>query len=166
MINLVGFKAIWWLLVLYGDKAILLAGIFLAIHILYVMKYKSEIYLLILVTTIGIFFDSYLHYFGVFSFQHNSHIPYWLMCLWACFATTLCHTFSFFERSKLLQFCFGGLLAPLGYITAAQFNLVEFGMSLLATYLLLAVLWGALFLIFFELKSLIISGDKGDKYIG
>jgi hypothetical protein len=153
LINVVGFNISWFGLVYWGNSFIPIAFIFLLAHLFIQSKSFRELQLILLITIIGICTDSLLQQFSFFIFIESSHIPFWLMMLWASFAATICHSLRFLSSSKLLQLLIGGLISPLSYIAGYKFMAVDFGYSMLLTYSVLALLWGCLFILFFYLKS-------------
>jgi len=157
--NIVGFNTAWFGLVYWGNSFIPISFILLLIHLHFFSKYKKEWLLILVITFIGIIVDSLLMYFAVFIFADNSHLPFWLMMLWACFSATLCHSLRFLSDSTVLQLLVGGLFAPLSYIAGYKFQAVEFGYSLIPTYFILTIIWGVLFVIFFYLKDKIINNE-------
>lgn len=151
MINILGFNAVWFGLVYFGDKFIPVAVLYILAHLIFFAKNNSEAKYLLLISIIGISTDSILHFFDVFVFVPNNHIPLWLACLWFCFSTTIYHSLRFLERTVWLQIL-AGLLAPFSYFAGNQLGAVMFGKTSLMTYIVLAITWSALFVLFFYLK--------------
>lgn len=157
IINVIGFDIAWFGLVYWGDIFIPIALIMLALHFYFVSKDKAkEFYLICTVTAIGIMVDSILQYLGVFVFPEGQMIPFWLITLWFCFASTLCHSLRFLQNSKLSQGLVGALLAPVSYIAGNEMNAVSFGLTLTTTFVILSIIWGVLMILFFSLKSYLI----------
>jgi hypothetical protein len=153
LINAIGFNFSWFGLVYWGNNFIPFALTLLVFHLIFQSKNHKELILILLISVIGISVDSLLQQFNVFIFPEPSHVPFWLMMLWASFAASICHSLSFLASSKVLQFFLGGLISPLSYIAGNKFMVVEFGYSLLITYSILALLWGGLFILFYYVKS-------------
>ena len=156
LINIIGFNLSWFGLVYWGNNFIPFAFALLIAHLFFQSKNHKELLLILIISVIGISVDSLLQQLNVFVFFNPSHIPLWLAMLWASFAATICHSLRFLESSKLLQLAVGGLVSPLSYIAGYKFMAVDFGYSILITYLILALIWGGLFVLFFYLKSKII----------
>jgi len=156
LINVIGFNLSWFGLVYWGDSFIPIAMLLLIAHLFYISKNHKELILIIIVCVIGLCVDSLLQQLNVFIFPESSHIPFWLMMLWASFAATICHSLRFLESSTLLQLVVGGGISPMSYIAGYKFMAVDFGYSMLITYSILALIWGGLFMLFFYLKSKII----------
>ena len=159
LINIIGFNLSWLGLVYWGNNFIPFALLLLVAHLFFQSKTLKELILILLITVVGVIVDSSLQQLSVFIFKEPSHIPFWLIMLWASFAATICHSLRFLASSKVLQFFLGGLISPLSYIAGHKFMVVEFGYSLPITYLILATLWGCLFMFFYYVKSKIIKVD-------
>ena len=153
ILNIIGFNVTWFGLVLWGNSFIPIALLFLIIHIFFISKVKNELLLIASITIVGILCDSVLEAFQLFIFENNHYIPFWLMTLWACFAATICHSLELLASSKLYQLLVGGLFAPLSYLAGYKLNVIDFGQSILVTYVVLSVVWAGLFLLFFYLKE-------------
>ncbi len=156
MINLIGFNVSWFGLVYWGNAFIPISLSLLLIHLYYFGHKKHELRLVLLITLLGVLVDSLLQYFTVFVFEHNTHIPLWLITLWACFAATICHSLNFLSRHKALQLLVGGLLAPLSYIAGYKLNVVNFTFSISMTYLILSIVWAVLFICFYAIKDTLV----------
>ena len=160
IINLIAFDIAWFGLVYWGNLFIPFALLMLCLHFYFVSKNRiKELYLISTVTLIGVLVDSILQYFGVFTFPEGQVMPLWLITLWFCFASTICHSLKFLQKSKLFQVLVGGLLAPVSYLAGNEMNAVSFGLSVTNTFVILSVLWGVLMLIFFALKSQLIQEE-------
>ncbi|RBW47360.1 DUF2878 domain-containing protein [Psychromonas sp. B3M02] len=159
IINMLGFNLAWFGLVYFGNIFIPVALVMLLHHFILQSKLTNEVRLVLLVTVIGASVDSFLHFIHFFDFPDSALIPFWLIVLWACFASTLCHSLSFLNKSKVSQVLVGGGFAPLSYLAGTNFNAVEFSYSWTVSYLTLAVIWGSLFLLFYYLKSIILNKE-------
>lgn len=157
--NLLGFDLAWFGLVYWGNTFIPISLLLLVAHFYFIAKVRGELLLIVVITVIGISVDSLLLKLGVFVFTNDSHIPYWLMMLWVCFSSTICHSLRFLAGSKILQLAVGALFAPLSYIAGHKFEVVEFGQSLTSTYLLLGLIWAVLFVLFFVLKDRLVKSE-------
>lgn len=162
IVNLISFNLVWFGLVYWGNAFIPVAAAFFCWHLYYTRNNDFiEIRLIFIVATIGVFIDSALHYLGVFIFTENNHLPFWLITLWLCFATTLSHSLRFLDHSKIFQGLIGAIVAPLSYMAGQQFDAVKFSLSFINTYLLLAIIWGLLMMLFFHIKDILIKTEIG-----
>lgn len=157
IINLIAFDIAWFGLVYWGNLFIPFALLMLCLHFYFVSKNRiSEFYLISTVTLIGVLVDSMLQYLGVFAFPEGQMMPLWLITLWFCFASTLCHSLKILQKSKLFQALVGALLAPISYLAGNEMNAVSFGLTVTNTFVILSVIWGLLMILFFTLKSYLI----------
>ncbi|PKG81026.1 hypothetical protein CXF85_19890 [Colwellia sp. 75C3] len=157
MFNLVVFNLAWFGLVYWGNTFIPFSLLLLSAHLYFIAKVPSELWLILSITVIGIFIDSLFQYSTVFIFANSNHIPFWLMVLWACFGATICHSLQFLAKSKVLQLLVGALFAPLSYMAGYKFEVVDFSLSPLITYLILSFIWAWLFVLFFALKDKLVN---------
>lgn len=165
LVNMIGFNFAWFGLVYWGNIFIPVALLMLAIHLLILSDNKNEAKLVLVITVIGVSIDSMLNYSNFFIFMGSGYTPFWLIVLWACFASTVSHSLSFLKHSKLLQVSVGFFIAPLSYIVAGEkFNAVDFSYPLVETYLVLGVIWALLFIVIFLLKSLILVKSSADSF--
>ncbi len=152
LVNLLGFNAAWFGLILLGNIFIPLAAIMLLLH-LYYQADKSELVLIFIVAGVGVLLDSALIYSGIFIFPDSTQLPLWLITLWFCFAATVRHSLSFLAKFKILQVLAGGVFAPLSYLAGAKFSVVYITPSFELSYLLLGCLWGPLMLLVFAISG-------------
>lgn len=159
-VNLLLFNISWFGLVLIGDSFIPVAFCWLAFHLYTVPNRRFELFLIVIISSIGILSDSVLHYFSVFQFDTSNFIPAWLMTLWLAFAATISHSIKFLNNSKIYQVLAGGLFAPLSYIAGYNFGAVSFGYPVLITYFLLSAIWAPLMVLFFYIYSMLESRER------
>lgn len=156
ILNAIGFNFLWFGLVCWGNVFSPIAICMLGAHLFFISdKRNLEITLIFIVAIIGIAVDSTLQFLGVFYFISSAYLPLWLISLWFCFGATLNHSLNFLRHFKKLQFFVGAFVAPLSYVVGYQLEAVDFGMSVLSTYLILSVIWATLMLAFFYIKSLL-----------
>ncbi|MFT6917596.1 MAG: hypothetical protein ACJA2G_000197 [Cognaticolwellia sp.] len=162
--NLVAFNVAWFGLVFIGDLFIPIAAILVGAQLWYFKSTKNEILLICSVAALGICLDLALVYSGVFIFPGTDGIPFWLITLWIVFASTIRHSLAFLANSKLLQFVVGAISAPLSYLAGAKLAVVDLGLSVGASYLLLACLWGPFMVFMFALSRWLLVKEKS--YVG
>ena len=152
LVNLLGFNAIWFGLILLGNVFIPIAVIMLLLH-LYYQADKNELVLILIVAGVGVLLDSALIYSGTFVFPGSTQLPFWLITLWLCFAATVRHSLGFLANSKILQCLIGAIFAPLSYLAGAKFSVVYITPEFELSYLLLACLWGPLMELIFAISG-------------
>lgn len=158
MANLISFNLAWLGLVLLGNVFIPVAMCWLTIHVYQQKERKKEILLLLCVASIGITVDSLLTQVGVFIFDEQFLIPFWLITLWFCFAATINHSMHFLSKHRALQVFFG-ILAPVSYLAGERFEKVEMPFGLLPTFFVLAILWMVLMLFFYAIRKRIVKQE-------
>jgi hypothetical protein len=155
LINIISFNLTWVGLVYFGNSFIPIATLFLIIHFVFLSNDKNEMRFSVFVCFIGIAVDALLKFYNIFIFQDSLYIPVWLIFLWACFSTTLCHSLRFLEKSIWMQIAVG-FIAPFSYIAGNKLGAVDFGESTFIIYIILTLIWSTLFVLFFYLKRLIV----------
>lgn len=158
ILNVIGYNIAWFGLVYWGNAFIPVALVLLLSHFLFISKLNNELMFVILIASLGCMVDFSLQSTGFFIFPTTSltplwFTPLWLIVLWFCFACTINHSLNFLSSSKWLQLIAGGIFAPLSYLAGVKLNAVDLGQSLLSTYIVLSVIWGILFIIFYRVKE-------------
>ncbi|WP_170252780.1 DUF2878 domain-containing protein [Colwellia echini] len=153
LINIIGFNASWFGLILLGQIFIPFTLFWLGLHLHRSQFIAAEIKLIVSITLIGIVVDTSLKLAGVLIFPNVFLIPLWLITLWSAFAATVAHSLQFLGRSKVLQLIIGFIFPPLSYIGGASLSSVEFGYNLTITYIILGSVWALLMVLFFVLKN-------------
>ncbi|MGB2742002.1 MAG: DUF2878 domain-containing protein [Cognaticolwellia sp.] len=153
ILNIAIFNIAWFGLVFVGNLFIPIAVILLSIQFRYFPVMKNEIQLIIFVVTIGSLLDLSLVHFGIFTFPSTQGIPFWLITLWLCFASTIRHSLAFLANSRVLQCLVGGVFAPLSYLAGANFSAVQLSPSFAVSYVILACLWAPLMILIFTVSA-------------
>lgn len=151
--NLISFNVAWFGLVFCGNLFIPVAIVLLGTQLWMSDTDKSDALLILLVAVIGVLLDFALVYAGVFTFPDTDYLPFWLITLWFCFASTIRQSLAFLANSRWFQLFVGVFLAPLSYLAGANLSVVQLAPSLGVSYLLLACLWGPLMLLIFFLST-------------
>jgi hypothetical protein len=153
LLNIIGFNISWFGLILLEERFIPVVILWIGLHFYYCKQPMAEFKLILSVTIIGIAIDSLLLFLDVFQFSNHLIIPLWLMMLWIAFAATIAHSLQFLSRCTLLQFVIGFIFPPLSYIAGESLSSMTFGFELFITYLVLAVIWSILMMLFFKLQK-------------
>lgn len=153
LFNLIAFNCSWLGLVLFGNLAIPFVFLWLISHLYACENYVAELKLILSVTVIGVCLDSLLTSLGVFRFSDSLLLPFWLIVLWSAFASTIAHSLNFLTANKKYQFIVGFIFPPFSYLAGASLSKVELGYQALTTYMILAPLWGCLFIVIYLLKN-------------
>jgi len=153
LLNMLGFNIAWIGLITQGNYFIPIAALMLFLHFKYCATCQWEVKLVALITLIGISVDSILHFVNVFIFESYLMIPAWLILLWICFATTICHSLAFLSSHRTWQVLLGLFIVPLSYRSGEILGAVQFGGAYITTHLILGVIWGGLLPLCFSLKQ-------------
>ena len=134
--NFLLFQAGWFALVLGGTygkplTGTLIAALIIAVHLLRADKSGSEIRLLLTALVTGVLFESLL--VGLHLAEYSSGLmhpglaPYWMIILWALFATTLNVSMYWVKQLKTPWVSLlGAVLAPLTYYAGERLGAVVF----------------------------------------
>lgn len=160
IVNLICFNLAWLGLIFIGNTAIAFVLLWLIITIYNSNNRYAELQLVISITLVGSLVDAIFTAYGVLMFNNSLFIPLWLVVLWAAFSATITSSLMFLSGSKLGQFIFGFVFAPLSYLAGASLSKVDLGFSVYTTYFILAPIWGCLFVSFFLIRSFIYSEEK------
>ncbi|MEQ1772429.1 MAG: DUF2878 domain-containing protein [Burkholderiales bacterium] len=113
-----------------------LAGCIVAWHIRCAARPADEIRLVALVVLIGAVWDSLLVTLGWIAYPSGTLLsgaaPYWIVALWALFATSLNVSMRWLKERRWLAALLGALCGPLSYWAAVRLGAVEFVHSLRA----------------------------------
>ncbi len=154
LLNLLCFKLLWVILVIFQNKAAIPA-IFILIMLSVCHPERKEAWKsFLLISLSGIGLDSALSMSGLFIFNKNFDlmpIPLWLLLLWFAFAMTLPYGFAFIVKSSVLIQALTGAAASFSYLIGMKLDAVEYGYSVLLTQSILLVLWAVLIPVYFHL---------------
>lgn len=159
LLNIICFNVSWFGLVFWGESFIPVTFCWIAGHLYLCRNRIAEFKLIISITLVGTLVDSLFSMFNVLNFE-NQHIPFWLITLWAAFATTIPHGLNYLAQSKALQLIAGLVFPPMSYVAGASLSTIELGYGLFNTFLILSITWGPLMVLFFYLKEKIYLQEK------
>ncbi|AXT40480.1 DUF2878 domain-containing protein [Alteromonas sp. BL110] len=157
--NFAWFQAIWWLVILFQNSAVLPVLGLLLIWIVFSPKRVEDIKLMSAVFLLGTVVDALLTLSGLFIFNQTEvlvsfwPIPIWLSLLWAAFAGTVYHSLTAFNGRMMIAAVVGAVFAPLSYIAGAEFGAVELGASVMLSYIFIALVWSVIFPLCFYLSN-------------
>ena len=160
--NALWFQSVWFCTVLGRDSFLPLAIILLLVHIWLVHDYRVELRQLAVIGGIGIGADAALSAAGVFEFSDSVLVPLWLCCLWLAFAAVLGRSLAWLGVRPLVASLAGAIAFPLNYWAGLRLGAVEFGYSLPATMVILAVTWAVLLPLMFRLTARLAPAAKAE----
>ena len=149
LVNFIAFQLGWFSCVLSAAKGLPWLGLIVvclvvALHIRSSDKPRHEWQLLTLAVMSGLVFDSLLVSGGLVRYPSgmlfSNMAPYWILAMWALFATTLNVSMAWLKNSLVLASVMGAVFGPLSYLAGQRLGaieLVDFRSSMVA----LAVIW-------------------------
>ena len=135
VINIILFQIGWFACVLSAANNHPLVGASISLfiivsHVLLSREYKQEIRIIVIAMVIGLFLDSLIISAGWVTYtsgMFNDFIaPYWIVLMWALFATTLNYSLSWMRNKLLLSVVLGAIAGPLAYYAGMKLGAVEF----------------------------------------
>ena len=135
VINIILFQIGWFACVLSAANNHPLVGasisLFIIIsHVLLSREYKQEIIIIVIAMVIGLFLDSFIISAGWITYTSGMLsdfiAPYWIVLMWALFATTLNYSLSWLRNKLLISAVFGAIAGPLAYYAGMKLGAVEF----------------------------------------
>ena len=151
-LNFVVFQLGWLTTVIGAARGYPLAGVAAAavavgLHLWLAKDYGRELALLIMAGLLGAFFDSALVQTGWLVYPNGILIPgtapYWIVCLWLLFTTTLNVSMRWLRGRPLLAIVFGAVGGPLSYLAGARLGALQFT-DQAAAMVALAVGWAVM----------------------
>ena len=143
--NFLLFQVGWLACVLGGASAVYnwvgvaVVAAVVALHLQRAGNWQHEMLLIAITMVLGTVWDSSLMLAGLFTFSNGviqaGIVPFWLIAMWALFATTLNVSMKWMKDRYLLAAAFGAIGGPLAYYAGNRLGAVEFantGAALLA----------------------------------
>jgi len=140
--NFILFQAGWLSCVIGGaSKDYTWAGVavvaaIVAVHLVRADSIRNEIMLIAITAIVGTAWDSSLMMAGLFSFSNGvlitGLIPFWLIAMWALFATTLNVSMRWMKNKYLVASAFGAIGGPIAYYAGHRIGAVDFNDTLTA----------------------------------
>ena len=151
--NAIWFQSTWFSAVLGQNDLLPLTIALVVLHFLITENFVSEIRHAFLIGGIGISVDSVLSICGVFNFNNDALLPFWMCTLWIAFSTTLTRSLSFLSYRPILAIILGALIVPLNYGVGERVGAVEFGLDTQYTFLTLSIIWAVLLPSLYRISS-------------
>ena len=154
IINIIGFYIGWWTCVLGTANDLPYLGpvvmiLFLIVHYFLFVSDIREIYLVLIIGTIGTITDSLLFLSGSFIYAgaYSNEIliaPMWITAMWMGFSATVNHSMSWLKDKWLIMVICGIVFGPAAFFTGEKFGAIEFHLSALLSVLVIAIVYGIL----------------------
>lgn len=145
---LLGFELCWFLLVFFQQLVFWPVLVYLVYGLWQLPSGRARLAVLC-TAALGIAVDSVLVVTGVLSFAQLAWLPLWFLLLWGIFALALVEVMNRFLTKPWLAFLLAAVGGPLSYIGGAALSdgVMSFPAGLWS-YVVLALVWGALGVIF------------------
>lgn len=146
IINFILFQLGWLACVISAAKGFPLLGVLIAFFIVLFHIWRAalplaEFKLISVALLIGAVWDSVLVWQGLLIYQSGMFLPYvapyWIITMWALFATTLNVSLRWLKGRVLYAVVFGAVGGPLAYYAGQQLGAVEFSETVYALSALL-----------------------------
>jgi hypothetical protein len=149
LINFFFFQACWFSCVIGAASGAPMFGLLVVMpavlaHLTLTVRARPELALIGISVLLGLVFDSLIVGSGWIRYPSGTFVtgvaPYWILGIWAIFATTLNTSMKWLKGRPLLAAAMGAVFGPLSYLAGARLGGVEF-LNFEAAILLLAVAW-------------------------
>jgi hypothetical protein len=136
LINFVAFQIGWFACVLSAANGLpwlglLVVSLVIGLHLLLAERPGQEFRLIVLAVLLGLVFDSMLVYSGWLRYASPDPFaglaPYWILGMWALFATTLNVSMSWLKNKTIMALLLGAIFGPLSYMAGQRLGALEFG---------------------------------------
>ena len=134
--NFILFQAGWFSCVIAGANqgyawiGVAVVILIVAVHLARANNSGKELMLIVTTMLLGTVLDSVLILAGLLSFDNGIIIsglaPYWLIAMWALFATTLNVSMKWLKHKYLIAAVFGALGGPIAYYAGHRLGAVGF----------------------------------------
>jgi len=149
IVNLSAAEAGWFACVLGAANGMPWAGplvvlAFVAMHLRWSKRPGPELGLILSAILIGLVADSVLVFSGLVSYPSGTWVegfaPYWILAMWAMFATTLNVSMKWLRNRNVLAVSLGAVGGPLAYLAGREMGAITLNQPVLAIAAL-AVIW-------------------------
>lgn len=135
VINFIAFQVGWFACVLGAANGMPWIGLavclpIFVLHLSIAERPGAEINLIAIAVAIGLLLDSFLVLTGWLGYQNGILLagmaPYWILLMWALFASTLNVSMRWLRGKYAMAAIFGAVGGPLSYLAGARLGAVEF----------------------------------------
>lgn len=129
VLNFLAFQMAWFACVLGGanDRAVagtMVVGAVIGLHLTLAQRPLPEALLIVVAAVVGLLWDSGLVAFGLISYASGTLAPglapYWIVAMWALFATSLNLSMAWLKGRPWLACLFGAVGGPLAYLAGER----------------------------------------------
>lgn len=149
LVNFAAFQAGWFACVLGAANGLswaglVVVGLVICLHLVMSARPGQELRLIFLALALGLIFDSLLVNSGWLQYAGETGLPgiapYWILAMWALFATTLNVSMSWLKHKPALALLMGAIFGPLSYMAGGRLGALEF-IDFNSAILALAFIW-------------------------
>ena len=140
--NFILFQIGWFSCVIGGASTsyhwlgVAVVSVVIMVHLARARRANDEVILILATMLIGTAWDSSLMAVGLFAFSNGvlftALIPFWMIAMWALFATTLNVSMRWMKDRYLLAALFGAAGGPLAYYAGHRLGAVDFADTITA----------------------------------
>jgi len=151
--NFILFQVGWFSCVIGGANTnyywtgIVVVTAIVAVHLFRSNNPRNEIMLIAITMLLGTAWDSSLMMAGLFSFTNGvvfaGLVPFWMIAMWALFATTLNVSMKWLKNKYLVAAAFGAVGGPVAYYAGHRIGAIDFNDTLTAL-LVIAAGWAVI----------------------
>lgn len=144
-IDALWFQALWWLIALQRDQAILPILALLLLHLLLFPQRRLALASALLLAPLGYLSDAIWVHSQLLSFTSAYRVPFWMLGLWVGVIWSLSWSLHWLKHFAVYwQALIGALGASTSYYAAAQLGTLQFETSLETSLLWIALGWAVL----------------------
>jgi len=134
VLNFITFQVAWFACVLGGanDRALagtMVVGAVIGLHLTLARRPLPEALLIVMAAVIGLAWDSLVVALGLMSYPAGNFAPglapYWIVAMWALFATSLNLSMAWLKGRPWLAALFGAVGGPLAYLAGERLGGVQ-----------------------------------------
>ena len=149
LVNFIGFQLGWFACVLSAAKGMPWVGVVFAVlviclHLYMAARPRREFRLILLALLTGLVFDSLLVRTGWVNYaggaMFDTLAPYWILAMWALFATTLNISMNWLKGWPSAAVLLGMVFGPLSYMAGQRLGALEF-VNFYPAIAMLMVVW-------------------------
>jgi hypothetical protein len=168
LMNYLAFYALWVLCIVAARFdmpyiAIPIVVLYLILHLVFISQaWKKEALLIIVLTAVGAVNESVLSLLGAVTYVGAlwGGVSWWGLALWASFATTYWHAFSWLSSRPILSAVLGAIVAPICYAWLGLMHVIEYPHGSARAMLTIRVVWSLMLPCTFLISKLIARNRK------
>ena len=145
LLNIIVYQTVWVLCVFWENQGALAGLVLVLLHIAFSRRRSNDLKMIAFLLPVGTLIDGTLHLIGFMTYNTAAlPIPFWLAVVWLALATLPHNSLKWLKGRSSLSLIFGAVGGPLAYWAGVKAGAAAFGIALIPSLLLLAVIWGVL----------------------